>query len=67
MKSVKKYRLLVDSAPMRYTVVMVKQSTKKPIKKSPKVADFEPNKVSFAVAALAAVSLVILGLLAVYA
>ena len=57
---------------------MVKQATKKSVKKpvtkhvkkvtkkSTQVVDFEPNKMGFAVAALAAVSLVLLGMVAMY-
>lgn len=54
-------------------MVMVKKSVKKPVahkatsKKSTKVDNFEPNKMGFAVASLAAVSLVVLGLIAMYA
>jgi hypothetical protein len=49
---------------------MVKKTVKKVVsttKKSTKVDDFEPNKMGFMVAALAAVSLVVLGLIAMYA
>jgi hypothetical protein len=49
---------------------MVKQVSKKQPKKvtkpSAKNVDFEPNKMGFAVAVLAAVSLTVLGLLAMY-
>lgn len=50
-------------------MVMVKKSVKKvaATNKSTKVENFEPNKMGFAVASLAAVSLVVLGLIAMYA
>lgn len=51
-------------------MLMVKKSVKKVVattKKSTKVENFEPNKMGFTVAALAAVSLVVLGLIAMYA
>ncbi|MFI5212815.1 MAG: hypothetical protein ACHQTE_02545 [Candidatus Saccharimonadales bacterium] len=44
----------------------VKKPIKKAVKKSTTVVDFEPNKMGFAVAALAAISLVLLGLVAMY-
>lgn len=50
-------------------MAMVKKTVKKTVatsKKSSKVENFEPNKMGFAVASLAAVSLVILGLIAMY-
>jgi hypothetical protein len=46
---------------------MVKKSTKKVVKKpSSDKVDFQPNRMSLAVSALAAVSLVLLGVIAVY-
>jgi hypothetical protein len=44
---------------------MVKQSAKKPVKKSTGKTDFEPNKMTFAIAALASVTLVLLAVIAV--
>jgi hypothetical protein len=44
---------------------MVKQSSKKPVKKQTKKVDFEPNKMGIAVAATASVSLVLLAVIAV--
>jgi len=46
---------------------MVKKSTKKVVKKSVSTKEeFQPNRMSLAVSALAAVSLVLLGVIAVY-
>lgn len=45
---------------------MVKHITKKLSKKSSQKVDFEPNRMAFAVAALAAVSLVLLAVIAMY-
>ena len=47
-----------------YTENMTKQSVKKPIKKAVKKVDFEPNKMTFAVAVLAVVCLVLVALIA---
>jgi hypothetical protein len=44
---------------------MVKQSAKKSAKKSTSKTDFEPNKMTFAIAALAGVSLVLFAVIAV--
>jgi hypothetical protein len=55
---------LALSQAVRYTDIMTKKNTKKTLKAAVKAAEFEPNKMGFAVAALAAVSLVILGLVA---
>lgn len=59
-----KHEYIVDTYPVRYTEVMVKQSVKRTTtKKSAKKVDFEPNKMALAVSALAAVSLVLLGVM----
>lgn len=64
------WNVLVLIISVSYTVHMVKQVSKKQPKKvtkpSAKNVDFEPNKMGFAVAVLAAVSLTVLGLLAMY-
>lgn len=53
---------------MHYTSDMVKKSTKATSKKSTaKKVDFEPTKMGLAVAALAAVSLVLVAVIALYA
>jgi|GEM_PF-1877945 len=49
---------------------MVKKTVKKTVpttKKSTEIDNFEPNRMGLAVASLAAVSLVVLGLIAMYA
>ena len=54
---------------LRYTMPMVKKTVKKTTatsKKSTKVDTFEPNKMGFAVASLAAVILTLVGLIAMY-
>jgi len=45
-------------------MLMVKKQAKKPIKNLIKKVSYEPNKMGLAVAAVAAVSLVLLGLIA---
>jgi len=56
---------------MEYTDGMVKKAVKKTVKKtaakkSVKKIDFEPNKMTFAVASLSAVTLVLLAIIAMY-
>lgn len=70
--------ILARQVGVRYTVLMAKTTkttAKKPVKKTvskaaPKKAaqtvDFYPNRMGFAVASLAAVSLVLLGMIAMY-
>lgn len=58
---------VVDILKIHYTDGMVKKSAQKPHKKqSAKKVDFEPNKMTFAVATLAAVSLVLFAVIATY-
>lgn len=47
-----------------YTKNMIKQPSKKPTKKTVKKVDFEPNKMTVAVAVLAVVCLVLVALIA---
>lgn len=57
---------------MEYTDGMVKKAVKKTVKKTTakkvaaKKVDFEPNKMTFAVASLSAVTLVLLAVIAIY-
>lgn len=51
---------------LRYTSDMVKKATQSKAKASVNRVDYYPNRVGLLVAAVAAVSLVILGLIAVY-
>jgi hypothetical protein len=70
VKKVNQRVFLACFASLPYTMLMVKKTVKKTAatsKKSTKVDNFEPNKMGFAVALLAAVSLVVLGLIAMYA
>ena len=57
LKLVKKYAL-------RYTKLMVKQPSKKTVKKQTNKVDFEPNKMALAVSAMAAASLVLVAVIA---
>jgi hypothetical protein len=59
--------ILPDGGSVRYTEVMVKQSSKKTTKKTVQRVDFEPNKMGLAIAALAAVSLVLVAVMAMQA
>jgi hypothetical protein len=53
---------------VRYTESMVKKATKKVVKKSASTekVDYWPNRMSLAVAALSAVTLVLLAVIAIY-
>ncbi|MDN5274385.1 MAG: hypothetical protein JWP06_286 [Candidatus Saccharibacteria bacterium] len=55
---------LVKNSALRYTKLMVKQSSKKVVKKQTHKVDFEPNKMALAVAATAAASLTLVAVIA---
>jgi len=56
-----KHEYVVPMHSLRYTKVMVKQS----VKKTTKTSDFQPSKMTLAVAAAAAVILVVVAIIAV--
>jgi hypothetical protein len=58
--------LIVAVASLRYTNYMTKQTAKKATKHSNKKVDYEPNKMTFAIAALAAVTLVLLAVIVTF-
>lgn len=62
------HKRVVANYIVRYTESMVKKATKKVVKKSAvaEKVDYWPNRMSLAVAALAAVTLVLLAVIAVY-
>ncbi len=62
------HKRVVANYIVRYTEDMVKKSTKKAVKKPAPAekVDYWPNRMSLAVAALAAVTLVLLAVIATY-
>ena len=58
--------LIVPDAPLGYTMTMTKRTAKKANKTVEKKEAFEPNKMTFAVAALAAITLVLLAMIVTF-
>lgn len=58
--------LIVARGPVRYTECMTKRTAKKTSKKADKKETFEPNKMTFAVAALSVVTLVLLAMIVTF-
>jgi hypothetical protein len=61
------HKQLDQMQPVRYTIDMVKKAPQSKVKKSDNHrVDYYPNRMGLTVAAIAAITLVILGLIAVY-